>query len=329
MGTISNTVKEKCSFIPTQWMPSIPHSHPLNLGQPRKTMTIALMPWTCRSNGHLGSRAAPMVTHHLHQKSFKEIHPGSQSIRFLATHRSNSHPSPPPLAILFIFGEFLSVQALPVCSTLKSSMQHLKPQVNKQVKIRGGDQLREGLPCRSGVETASPWRSVLLGEEESSSAPSSMGSGPRRSFVEVVEQGGSSGPLSVRSVAPLISPRHPQVRFTFRPSVVLFWKDLPASSVGLVGQACRPMSRVPIHKPKPALKKRPYDWLRWLEDSIWGNSPCQHQNLSCPSQLLQCTQGHGAQEKPTQQQWQVVRKKRWWRREKKGINAQYLTGSPL
>jgi hypothetical protein len=109
-----------------------------NLGQPRKTVTIALMPWTCHSNGHLGSRAAPTVTHHLHQKSFKEIHPGSQSIRFLATHRSSSHPSPPPPAILFIFGEFLSVQALPVCSTLKSSMQHLKPQVNKQVKILCG-----------------------------------------------------------------------------------------------------------------------------------------------------------------------------------------------
>jgi hypothetical protein len=136
MGTISNTVKEKCSFIPTQRMPSIPHSHPLTSGQPRKTVTIALR--TCRSNGHLGSRAAPMATHHLHQKSFKESHPGSQSIRFLATHRLNSHSSPPPLAILFIFGEFLSVQALPVCSTLKSSMQHLKPQVNKQVKIRGG-----------------------------------------------------------------------------------------------------------------------------------------------------------------------------------------------
>jgi hypothetical protein len=89
------------------------------------------------------------------------------------------------------------------------------------------------------------------------------------------------------------------------------------------------MSCVPINEPKPALKTWPYDQLSWLEDSIQRNSPCQHQNLSCPSQLLQCTQGHGAQENPTQQQWQVVRKKRWWRREKKGVNAQYLTGSPL
>jgi hypothetical protein len=189
-----------------------------------------------------------MATHHLHQNSFEETHPSSQTIRFLATHRSSSHPSPSPPAILVVFGKFLSVQALPVYPTLKSLMQHLKPQVNKQVKIRGVT--NSGKASLADLESRrSPWRSVLLGEEESSSAPSSMGSGPRRSFVEVVKQGGSSRPLSMRSAVPSMSPWCPQVRFAFRPSVVLFWKDLSTSSVDLVGQVIGPCPVSPSTSP--------------------------------------------------------------------------------
>jgi hypothetical protein len=186
-------------------------------------------------------------------------------------------------------------------------------------KDPGGDQLREGLPCRSGVETLpmalSPARrgGELFCSQQHGQWTSSLLCGGQARWEFRATIGEISGAVD----EPMVSPgtvRIPSVYYS-----VLEGSVYVLSGPG--GPSHRPMSCVPIHEPKPALKTRPYDQLSWLEDSIQRNSPCQHQNLSCPSQLLQCTQGHGAQENPTQQQWQVVRKKRWWRREKKGVNA--------
>jgi hypothetical protein len=132
-----------------------------------------------------------------------------------------------------------------------------------------------------------------------------------RSFAEVVRKG-SRRPSSALSAAPEseLDRRRLKVRFTTTPSVVFFLGDRPLCEVGRFASVngpppsrCWP-SPVPVLKPNPA-----------ASGERFRTRISRHSHREVTRKLL-------AREATVEQQWQLVRKRFWWRRkERQNLSA--------